>query len=538
MDQRFFTECDALVIGSGIAGLTAALRLAEKNADLKILVLTKSADKALSTSAWAQGGIAAAVSLGDSPEQHAADTRLAGAGLCNSDIVDICTKEAPDRIADLIRWGVHFTEVAPEQFDLAKEGGHGSRRILHVADHTGRSIIESLLLEVEKHPGIRILENHIVVDLVTNKKFSPSQNTDQTFCVGAYVLNIETNEVYAVESSYVLLASGGAGKVYKYTSNPDTNNGDGIALAARIGARIANMEFIQFHPTCLYHHKAKNVLISEALRGEGAILKTIQGERFMPKYHDMAELAPRDVVALSIDRELKKSGADFVLLDISHKGEKFIRERFPANYETCLKYGFDLSREPVPVVPAAHYTCGGVLSDANARTNIKGLYVAGEVAHTGLHGANRLASNSLLEAIVFAARAIDSIFADKEDKLENARVSIPVWNHGLARTGEEQVIIKHLWDEIRTFMWNYVGIVRSNQRLEYASRRIALLKQEILENYWNRTLTKNLVELRNLITVAELIVTCAKLRRESRGLHQNIDYPERDDRHFLRDTIL
>lgn len=538
------TDCDALVIGSGIAGLSFALHLAEDFPTKNIIVLTKNNDNEQSSSAWAQGGIAAAVSLQDSAELHAQDTLKAGAGLCHEDVVSLCTTEGPARIRDLLRWGIRFTESAhptldaTTAFDLAQEGGHSQRRILHVADHTGKSVMASLLAEVEKHPNITVMMNHIVIDLVSNKKFSVSRNQEIPACVGAYVLDINSQEVNTIETNVTLLATGGAGKVYKYTSNPDANNGDGIALAARIGARIANMEFIQFHPTCLYHPEAKNLLISEALRGEGAILKNLAGERFMLKYTELAELAPRDIVALSIDKELKKSGDKYVLLDISHLPAEEIKQRFPGNLQALAKYGFDLCKDPIPVVPAAHYTCGGVVSDLQGRSNINGLYVAGEVAHTGLHGANRLASNSLLEALVFSQRAAKHVAQMWKQKKPAVRVRIPPWDHGLAREGEEEVIVSHLWEEIRTFMWNYVGIMRSNQRLDYASRRIALLKQEIIQIYWNRKVTKHLIELRNLITVAELIVTSAKLRRESRGLHQNIDYPHQDDAHYLHDTLI
>jgi L-aspartate oxidase len=391
---------------------------------------------------------------------------------------------------------------------------------------------------VAKHPGIEVRTETIAVDLISDHKLQRVRSATGATCLGAYLLNIATNSVYSVRAGATMIATGGAGKVYKYTSNPDTAVGDGIAMAYRLGARVANMEFIQFHPTCLYHSQAKSDLLTEALRGEGAYLVNSAGERFMAKYHSMGELAPRDVVALSIDKEMKRRGDESVYLDISHKGPDFVRSHFPGATATCAKFGFDLTREPVPVVPAAHYTCGGVLSDLHGSTGIAGLYVAGEAAHSGLHGANRLASNSLLEAAVFSHRAAEHACAYITESSGKEFPAIPDWKPGFAKAEEEEVIISHNWDEIRTLMWNYVGIVRSNRRLEYAARRIALLKQEINQCYWERKLSKNLVELRNLVTVADLIVSSAQMRKESRGLHQNIDHPETDDRLFRHNTIL
>ncbi len=531
-------RCDALVIGSGLAGLNFALNFADQNPKAKICIVTKAQNTLESATLYAQGGIAAVFADNDSVELHVQDTLRTGGGISKPEIVKLCIQESTARIQDLIQRGVPFSrrEDNKHEYDFTREGGHSRRRILHVADYTGRAIMETLMKRAKEHPQIQILPETIAVDLISDHKLQHIRSSNGAKCLGAYLLDIKTNTVYPTAASCTLLATGGAGKVYKYTTNPDTNNGDGIAMAYRLGAHVANMEFIQFHPTCLYHPAAKNHLLSEALRGEGAVLINKAGERFMQKYHKDMELAPRDIVALSIDKEMKRRGDDNVYLNISHMSEDFIRSHFPQNYETCLRFGFDLTKEPIPVVPAVHYTCGGVVSDADARTNIHGLYVAGEVAHTGLHGANRLASNSLLEAAVFSHRAAKH--ASEYMKTVAIDVNIPLWSPGFAKEEEEEVIIAHNWDEIRTLMWNYVGIVRSNRRLEYAARRIALLKQEINQCYWERKLNRNLVELRNLITVAELIVTCAQMRKESRGLHQNIDYPESDDSLYAKDSLL
>lgn len=530
---------DALVIGTGLAGLNFAIEFAEKNPKAKVLVVTKAVDIHESATQWAQGGVAAVMNDEDHFDLHIQDTLKTGGGLSHNKIVQLVITEGPERVRDLIKRGVKFTrrEDNKNEYDFTREGGHSRRRVLHVADHTGRSISEALVLQAKANPRITLKTETIAVDLISDHKLKRIRSAENATCLGAYLLDIKSNKVYPVRANVTLIATGGAGKVYKYTSNPDTSVGDGIAMAHRLGARVANMEFIQFHPTCLFHPQAKNELLSEALRGEGAYLVNKAGERFMKKYHPDMELAPRDVVALSIDKEIKRSGDDCVYLDISHKGREFILSHFPHNYETCLKYGFDLTKQPVPVVPAAHYTCGGLLSDQEGRTNIHGLYVAGEAAHTGLHGANRLASNSLLEAAVFSYRAAKNASSYIENISENFP-AIPEWNPGFAKEDEEEVIISHSWDEIRTLMWNYVGIVRSDRRLEYASRRIALLKQEINQCYWERKLSKNLIELRNLITLADLIVTCAKSRKESRGLHQNIDYPETDNQLYARDTVI
>lgn len=536
--MRRAEKFDALVLGSGLAGLNFALELAERRPSARVLVITKSGDLFESATHWAQGGIAAAMQGPEEVNSHFDDTIHTGGGIAREETVRLVVTEGPDRVRDLIRRGVSFTRKGDghDEFDFTREGGHSRRRILHSADHTGRAIVEALVAQVKANPRIELRTDTIAVDLVSAHKLSHDRSPVGDTCLGAYLLDIKTNSVYPVSAPVTLLATGGAGKVYKYTSNPDTAGGDGVAMAHRLGAHVANMEFVQFHPTCLFHPQAKSALLSEALRGEGAYLVNRAGERFMPKYHEMAELAPRDVVALSIDKEMKQRGDECVFLDISHKGQDFVRAHFPHNTETCARFGFDLTREPVPVVPAAHYTCGGVMSDLHGRTTIAGLYVAGETAHTGLHGANRLASNSLLEAAVFSHRA--ALHAAAFSSEAGARPEIPAWNPGFAKAEEEEVIISHNWDEIRTLMWNYVGIVRSNRRLEYAARRITNLKQEIHQCWWERRLSKNLVELRNLVTVADLIVTCAQMRKESRGLHQNIDYPERDDALFARDTVV
>lgn len=529
-------KVDALVLGSGLAGLNFALEFAERNPSAKVLVVTKASDLSESATRWAQGGIAAVMNEGDDVEAHLRDTLRTGGGISKNEAVRVVVSEGPDRVQDLIRRGVEFTrrEDHRDQYDFTQEGGHSHRRILHVADHTGEAIMAALTAQARANPRITIATETIAVDLISEHKLTRVRSSVDDVCLGAYLLHIKTNKVYPVRAGVTMIATGGAGKVYKYTSNPDTAVGDGVAMAHRLGARVANMEFIQFHPTCLYHPDAKSALLSEALRGEGAYLVNKAGERFMRKYHPDMELAPRDIVALSIDKEMKRRGDDCVYLDISHKGADFVRSHFPHNTATCLKFGFDLTANPVPVVPAAHYACGGVVSDLNGRTNIARLYVAGEAAHTGLHGANRLASNSLLEAAVFSHRAA----IDAGTLPASSPTELPPWNPGFAKADEEEVIISHSWDEVRTLMWNYVGIVRSDRRLDYASRRIALLQQEVNQCYWERKISKNLVELRNLVAVADLIVKSAQMRKESRGLHQNIDYPETDNALFQRDTIL
>ncbi len=532
---RMEIKTDFLIIGSGIAGLSYALKVSPYGS---VAIVTKK-DKKESNTNYAQGGIAAVVDPQDSHELHIQDTITAGAGLCKPDVVRMVVQEGPDRIGDLIRWGVPFSKHRQGRkaaFDLGREGGHSRRRILHAGDLTGKEIEKILLKRVNDCPTIRIFENHISIDLITGKKLG-LKKLSKNICFGAYVLDIDKKKVHTFIAKVTLLATGGSGKTYLYTSNPDISTGDGVAIAFRAGARIANMEFIQFHPTCLYNPEAKNFLISEAVRGEGAILRLRDGRPFMAKYHPLKDLAPRDIVARAIDTELKKSGDDCVFLDVTHRPAAFIKKRFPNLYQTCRSFNIDMTAEPIPVVPAAHYMCGGVLTDAFGETNITGLFASGEVACTGLHGANRLASNSLLEALVFSHRAaIKSVQA--VDGRRHPGIAIPAWDPGKAMDIDELVAISHNWDEIRRLMWNYVGIVRSTKRLERARRRIKLLQREIADNYWNFIITADLIELRNIATVADLIIACALKRKESRGLHHTIDYPVSSRRTNGRDTVI
>ena len=530
-------DADFLVIGSGLAGLSFALKAAQVGS---VVVLTKDRLPESAT-AYAQGGIASVWSAEDSFEEHSQDTNTAGAGLCHADIVDLVVREGPDRIRELITLGTQFslrpgTEgLEDREYDLGREGGHSHRRILHASDATGREIMRALVEQVRRQANIVVLERHLAVDLLVDAKFDPSIATPA--CWGAYALDLSSGTVHRFQARATLLATGGAGKVYLYTSNPDVATGDGVAMAYRAGVPIGNMEFIQFHPTCLYHPQAKSFLISEALRGEGAILRRPDGDAFMKRYHPAAELAPRDVVARAIDNEMKVFGFEHVYLDISERPPDFVRQRFPHIYERCMTYGIDITKQPIPVVPAAHYCCGGTVTDGNGATCIRRLFAAGEVAMTGLHGANRLASNSLLEGLVFGHRAYlaarDLVSRDRQ-----APPSLPAWNPGQAVDSDESVVVTQNWDEIRRLMWNYVGIVRSNRRLARALKRVSLLQDEIREYYWNFLITGDLIELRNIALVAELIVQSAITRKESRGLHFNIDYPQRDDRHWQRDTIL
>ena len=520
---------DTLVIGSGVAGLSFALEAAAHG---DVLVVTKrSADE--SNTKYAQGGIAAVLSTADTFEAHIADTVRAGAGLCHERVVELCVRDAPARIQMLRDIGARFDESdgkdGDADLDLHLEGGHSARRVAHAADMTGREVERALLEAVAKCARVRILEDHCAVDLITLAKYGGPE-----VCAGAYVLNEETGEVITVLARATVLASGGAGKVYLYTTNPDVASGDGVAMAFRAGAEIADMEFYQFHPTCLFHPQAKNFLITEAMRGEGAILRLPDGTPFMKSHDPRGELAPRDVVARAIDFEMKKTGAEHVLLDITDKKPTFVRERFPGIYEECLRWGIDITRQPIPVVPAAHYMCGGITTDLDGRTTIPGLWAIGECASTGLHGANRLASNSLLEGLVFAHRAALALANVDRSK---PWPEVPEWEVGSATPSDEAVIITQNWEELRRLMWNYVGIVRSNTRLRRAARRIALLQEEIAEYYWKYFVTRDLLELRNIATVAQLIVECASSRRESRGLHTTIDYPESDSR-FARDTVV
>jgi L-aspartate oxidase len=529
-------ESDFLVIGGGIAGLWFALKAAQAGT---VTVLTKK-DAKESSSNYAQGGIAAVFSKDDSFEDHIRDTLVAGAGLCHDDVVRTVIAEGPARVEQLIQTGVQFTTLKNSEvheFDLGIEGGHSKRRIFHAADFTGQEIIHRLHLLALENPRIRLLDYHVAIDLLLHPRgrYVPAKEKS---CWGVYALDVQRNAVHTFVAPVTVLATGGAGKAYLYTSNPDIATGDGIAMAYRAGARIGNLEFIQFHPTCLYHPKAKSFLISEAVRGEGAILRRADGTTFMESYHPKGCLAPRDIVARAIDNELKKTGEEYALLDISHREPDFVRTRFPNLYQKCLEYGIDMTREPIPVVPAAHYTCGGVVVDMHARTDIANLYAVGEVACTGLHGANRLASNSLLEAVVFAERAALDAIDQKRSPTAGPLPGLPDWTSGNAVDSDESVVVSHNWDEIRRLMWNYVGIFRSNKRLERAKRRIDALTAEIHQYYWDFLITNDLIELRNLAQVADLIVTSAMLRKESRGLHYNINYPLTDDANERRDTIL
>ena len=506
---------DILVIGSGLAGQSAALRLAETR---KVGLISKRSLED-SASGWAQGGIAAVLDSQDSIEAHIQDTITAGAFLNDPVATRFVIENGRRAIEWLIDQGVPFTRDE-SGYHLTREGGHSARRVIHVADTTGLAVQETLTKKVREHPNIKVLERHIAIDLITGEKLGLADNR----CYGAYALDSDTGDVLTIGAQSTLIATGGAGKVYLYTTNPDTSTGDGIAMAWRAGCRISNMEFIQFHPTCLYHPQAKSFLISEAVRGEGGLLCLPDGTRFMPDHDARGELAPRDVVARAIDFEMKKRGLDCVYLDISHKPASFLKEHFPNILARCLELGIDITRQPIPVVPAAHYTCGGIVTDLNARTSIPGLYAAGEASCTGLHGANRLASNSLLECIVFSEAASNDILA--QSLSATPAPALPEWDESRVSDPDEEIVISHNWDELRRFMWDYVGIVRTTKRLQRAQHRIRLLEREINEFYSNFRVSHDLIELRNLVLTADLIVQCALKRKESRGLHFSRDYPD------------
>jgi L-aspartate oxidase len=528
---------DVLVVGSGVAGMWYALRVAESGR--RVTVITKDQPQE-SNSRYAQGGVAAVWSEEDSSEHHVDDTLIAGAGLCRREAVEITVREGPDRVRELIELGARFTTRAddPGSYDLHREGGHSHRRVLHAEDFTGREMVRALHVAAQEHPQITVLDHHLAVDVITDRWLARRTGAlphEDDRMLGAYVLDLDSGLVETHPAKVVVLATGGAGKVYKYTTNPRVATGDGLAMAWRAGARIANMEFVQFHPTCLYHHVEHHFLISEALRGEGGKLVLPDGKRFMPQVDPRAELAPRDIVARAIDHELKRRGIDCVYLDMTHLDRPTIERKFPNIDERLRELGIDMATQPIPVVPAAHYVCGGVQTDLNGESSIANLFAVGEVSCTGLHGANRLASNSLLEAMVFAERAARTSL-ERLDALPSSP-ALPDWNPGNAVDSDEQVVIAQTWREIRQFMWNYVGIVRSHRRLQRAQSRIALVKDEINTYYWDFRITGDLVELRNLSDVADLIVQCALRRRESRGLHTMLDFPEPDDR-FLSDTVI
>jgi L-aspartate oxidase len=527
-------QFDFLVLGSGIAGLTFALKVAPRG---RVALITKK-NRADSNTNWAQGGIAAVTSKEDSVEMHVRDTLVAGAGLCREDVVRTIVSEGPARIQELIALGTQFSErelpgePGARELDLTKEGGHSKRRVLHAKDATGAEIERALLTAVSRQSNIEVFEDHLAIDLITTRKLGAA---GENRCLGVYVFDRKAARVETFLAPVTLLATGGCGKVYLYTTNPDIATGDGVAMAYRAGAAIANMEFIQFHPTCLFHPKERTLLITEAVRGEGGVLRGADRQRFMPRYDARAELAPRDIVARAIDSEMKRTGADHMWLDISHKAPEFIASHFPTIQARLAALGIDLTKEPIPVVPAAHYQCGGVVTTLDGQTEIGGLYAVGEVACTGLHGANRLASNSLLEALVCAHRAARKVLAEFAPA---PPPDAPPWQTGRAHDADELVVVSHNWEEIRRLMWDYVGIVRSVKRLQRAAKRLANLQEEIQQYYWDFTVTGDLLELRNIATVAELIVRGASMRQESRGLHYVLDYPNPDPAWAQRDTVL
>jgi L-aspartate oxidase len=531
--SEMIQRCDVLVIGAGLAGSSFALEIAEHAS----VVLLSKTELPESNTRYAQGGIAAVWSALDSAQAHAEDTMRAGGELCRREVVDTVVREGPERVRELGGRGVVFSTDPSGEVELGREGGHSHRRVLHVQDRTGAAFVEVLNKAVRGHPNIEVQEHCMAVDLVTASWLARRSGAVPPYpdrVVGAYVLNVLTGDIGHISARVVAVCTGGAGKIYLYTSNPDIASGDGVAMGWRAGARVANMEFIQFHPTCLYHPKAKNFLVTEAMRGEGGKLRDQRGQRFMGAYDPRLELAPRDIVARAIDAELKRSGDECVFLDMTHHPRAYLEQRFPTVYGRCLDLGIDIAAEGIPVVPAAHYTCGGLQVDLHSETNVANLFAIGETACTGLHGANRLASNSLLECLVFAHRAAHAAI---ERLPRIPLMDLPAWDPGDAVDADEQVVISHMWDEIRRFMWNYVGIVRTTRRLKRARHRVELVQEEIRNYYWDFRLTGDLLELRNLATVAGLVVESALRRRESRGLHYNTDFPDEDVR-FLRDTVL
>jgi L-aspartate oxidase len=525
-------DSDFLIIGTGVAGLTLALELSKHGT---VTCVTKRTRQDSATN-YAQGGIAAVLDPTDSFAAHVADTLTTGGGLSHLDVVEMVIADGPARIEELMKIGAEFSRQRDSDgnetvdFDLTREGGHSARRVIHAGDITGREVQRALVAAVEAQPRIKLLEHHMAIDLLELSKFGGERRV-----AGAYVLDEDSGEVLTFVARATVLATGGAGKVYLYTSNPDVATGDGVAMAYRAGALLANMEFFQFHPTCLFHPRAKSFLISEALRGEGGILRLADGTAFMERHHAMKDLAPRDVVARAIDFEMKRTGQECVFLDMTHESPEFLAERFPNIHEACLEYGVDMRKDPIPVVPAAHYMCGGVVIDLDGKSSLPGLWAVGEVTCSGLHGANRLASNSLLEGLVYGHRAASSIVASPG---LTGDLRIPEWDTGAAAPSHEAVIITQNWDELRRFMWNYVGIVRSDRRLQRAARRIQVLQEEIREYYWNHLVNRDLLELRNIADVAELIIGCAVTRAESRGLHYTVDHPEQDDERFGGDTYI
>ena len=527
---------DILIIGGGAAGLSLALRMADH---ASIAIITKGSDRDGSTY-YAQGGISSVLHEKDSFEAHIKDTLKAGAGLCDPDVVRFTIEHGPDNISWLQELGVPFSSEpsidGQRELHLTREGGHSHRRVIHAADATGKALSDTLINHARSKDSIDFFEEHIAVDLITSEKQHLENYSGTNQCLGAYVLNKKTGKVETFQTRFVALATGGASKVYLYTSNPDGSTGDGIAMAWRAGCRVSNMEFNQFHPTCLYHPEAKSFLISEAIRGEGGKLLLPDGKRFMKKFDKRGELAPRDVVARAIDYEMKRLGEPCLYLDISHRSPAFIKSHFPTIHARCLEFGFDITKEPIPIVPAAHYTCGGVVTDIDSKTNIPGLYAIGETACTGLHGANRMASNSLLECLVFAESASKHIL--QELPKNKTDYVIREWDESQVTDSDEEVVVSHNWNELRHFMWDYVGIVRTDKRLERAMHRISLLQHEINEYYSNFRISSDLIELRNLASVAELIIRCAMLRKESRGLHFSLDYPQADKNSVAKNTVL